>query len=88
MFQFNNQIYKQINEVSMGSTIAPCMTDICMNRVLNQALNYANSHQPTIFCRNISMICFVYSIMKRSSMIFLTHLMQFTQTLNLQKNYS
>ena len=40
----NNQIYEQIDGVSMGSPIAPCMADTCMNWVLNQALNNANLH--------------------------------------------
>ena len=44
IFQFNNQIYEQIDGVSMGSPIAPCMADTCMNWVLNQALNNANLH--------------------------------------------
>ena len=48
IFQFNNQIYEQIDGVSMGSPIAPCMADICMNWVLNQASNNANLHQPTL----------------------------------------
>ena len=52
-FQFNNQIYEQIDGVSMGSPIAPCMADICMNWVLNQALNNANLHQPTILRRYV-----------------------------------
>ena len=37
----------------MGSPIAPCMADICMNRVLNQALTNANLHQPTILRRYV-----------------------------------
>ena len=32
----------------MGSLIAPCMADVCMNWVLNQALNNANLHQSTL----------------------------------------
>ena len=71
----------------MGSPIAPCMADICMNWVLNQALNNANLHQPTILCRYINDL-FCILIMKRSSMIFSTHSIQFTQTLNLQKNWN
>ena len=31
--------------------ITPCMADVCMNWVLNQALNNANLHQPTILRR-------------------------------------
>ena len=65
MFQFNNQIYEQIDGVSMDSQTAnlawvhayirhaPCMADICMNWVLNQALNNANLHQPTVLRRYI-----------------------------------
>ena len=34
----------------MGLPIEPCMADICVNWVLNQALNNANLHQPTLLC--------------------------------------
>ena len=37
----------------MSSPIAPCMADICMNWVLNQALNNANLHQPTFLRRYV-----------------------------------
>ena len=53
MFEFNNQIYKQTDGASMNSMIAPSMADICINWILNQALNNANLHQPTILRRYV-----------------------------------
>ena len=61
MFQFNNQIYEQIDGVSMGSPIAPCMAKICMNWVLNQALNNANLYQPTILRRYVDDLFCIYN---------------------------
>ena len=55
----------------MGSPIAPCMADICMNWVLNQASNNVNLNQPTILRRYVDDL-FVYSLRKGSSMIFST----------------
>ena len=63
MFQFNNQIYEHSDRVSMGSPIAPCMADICINWVLSQAVNNANLYQPTILRRYVDDL-FVYSIMQ------------------------
>ena len=53
MFQSQKEMFEQIDGVSMRSPVGPCMADICTNWVLNQALNTANLHQPTILRRYV-----------------------------------
>ena len=40
IFQFNGNIYEQIDGISMGSPITPLMADVCMNWILNEVLTF------------------------------------------------
>ena len=51
VFQFNGQLFEQIDGVSMGSPIAPLLADVCMNWVLDQIPN--NITQPSILIRYV-----------------------------------
>ena len=51
VFQFNGQLFEQIDGVSMGSPIAPLLADVCMNWVLGQIPN--NITQPSILIRYV-----------------------------------
>ena len=51
VFQFNRQLFEQIDGVSMGSPIAPLLADVCMNWVLDQIPN--NITQPSILIRYV-----------------------------------
>ena len=48
IFQFNENIYEQIDEFSMGSPIAPLMADVCMNWVLNEVSTF-KPQPPVVF---------------------------------------
>ena len=51
VFQFNGQLFEQIDGISMGSPIAPLLADVCMNWVLNQIPS--NITQPSILIRYV-----------------------------------
>ena len=51
VFQFNGQLFEQIDGVSMRSAIAPLLADVCMNWVLDQIPN--NITHPSILIRYV-----------------------------------
>ena len=49
--QFNQNCYHQLNGLAMGSTLAPAMADICMNRLTNEVL--AKIKNPPVIMRYV-----------------------------------
>jgi len=53
-FPFNGRFYRQVDGIAMGSPIAPLMTDVCMNYVIDQALAVTPPEcRPDLLCRYI-----------------------------------
>ena len=49
MFQFNGNIYEQIDGISIVSPVAPLMADVCMNLISNEVSTF--KPQPRVIFR-------------------------------------
>ena len=49
MFQFNGNIYEQIDGISIVSLVAPLMADVCMNLISNEVSTFKS--QPRMIFR-------------------------------------
>jgi len=82
IFQFNNNIYEQIDGILMGNPIAPLMADVYINWVLEQ-ISVFNT-QPHVILRFVDDLFCVLTV-KLNMNCFLLKLMQFIVISNSQK---
>jgi len=59
IFQFNGEFYEQLDDFLMGSPIAPLLTDVCMNWLINESKKFDT--QPQLFYRYVDDCFAVFS---------------------------
>ena len=58
----NGPFYRHVDDVAMGSPIAPLMADVCMNYVIDQALAVTPPEcQPDLLCRYVDDLFLLFS---------------------------
>jgi predicted GIY-YIG superfamily endonuclease len=72
-FQYQNQIFVQNSGLAMGSKISPILADICMENILNEAME-SFTEKPILYVKYVDDCLCVYDNTKIDSKLLLTHL--------------